>query len=283
MLVEKRRNFASHFESAFDLSGCGLGIHSHAVKGFADRKDLAEWAKRALSEPRSNYLVNGYVFAWRNNEYDLVPYKKSPFSDAHLRLFNEMHARYSRLENIQTRLVLGGETALAVPDPQAPITTEEELTSLLVSAKVCGLITSDPITSPQIVLSNDGLKIKRLANIGIEATDKLETQWDAVKFSERFREATLAAAVYKLGAMLALTDQLTFDANALGIPFPPTYKPNDLDGIWRANWQAILNEQMPDLAGLYTQAHAVFVSRADQEDPLIAHLLNLDLLPQLGV
>lgn len=104
---------------------------------------------------------------------------------------------------------------------------------------------------------------------------------DFVKGDLTNKAEILRLATYKLGAMLTLTEQLTFDAKALGVPVPPTYRPNDPSGKWLATWQKLFGESMPDLQGLYRQAHTVFTANASREDPLLAHLFTIETLPHL--
>lgn len=286
--AEKIEYFPGHIDSAFDLASGGMGIHLHSVADFAAGRELAEWAHGSLAQPNSNYLGSPYVFGWRWEKgqdtffRDFGPHATSPHSEAHLRLFDVMHKEYDRMRRVQIRLVLGGEKAIAIPDPEAPIVDEGEFTSLLVAADARGLIKYDPKTLPKIEVADDDFSlVANFAKSGIKISKDLWTQWDAIKFSDRFRVATLTAAVHKLGVMLALTEQLTFDAKALGVSISSKYKPTESKGTWETNWQELFSEPMPDIAGLYKHAHTVFVANASQEDPLVAHLFAIKELPHL--
>lgn len=287
-IAEKMQYFPGHIDSAFDLSSGGMGIHLHSVADFAARRKLAKWAHGSLAQPNSNYLVSPYVFGWRWKEgqddsfRDWGPHATSPYSEAHLKLFDAMREEYDRLRRVQIRLVLGGEDAISIPNPEAPIIDEAEFTSLLVRANKRGLIKYDPKTSPKIEVADDDFTlVGNLAKNGVEISKDLWTQWDTIKFSDRFREATLRAAVHKLGVMLALTEQLTFDAKALRIPISSKYKPAESIEVWETEWKKLFGEPMPDIAGLYRNAHAVFAANASRKDPLVTHLFAIEELPHL--
>lgn len=286
-LAEKKQYFLGHLDSAFDLSSGGMGIHLHAVAAFATRQELAKWAKGSLGQCSSNYLVNPYVFGWAWKEgidtmfKEYGPYATSPHSDLHIKLLNETQEEYEHLGRMQLRLVLGGEQAISAGDPGTPI-IEEEFIGLLTKANEQGLIGADTDTLSQVEIADDDFSLAiNLMKAKVGINDGFWATLDTVKFSERFKDATLRAATHKLGAMLGLTDQLTFDAKALGIPVPPTYRPSDPEGKWSANWQRLFGEPIPTLEGLYKQAHAVFVEHSDPNDLFVAHLFTLDTLPQL--
>ena len=289
-LAEKRQYFPGLIDSAFDLSSGGMGIHLHAVSAFAARQELRNGAKESLQTSSSNYLVTPYVFGWAWREgWDPFfkedrPYATSPHSDLHAKLLHEMLDEYDRLGRVQLRLFLGGEEALLVPNPEAPITERQEFTGLLLRAEGQGLIKTDPDTLSRVEVTDHIFNLTiNLMKAGVNVDDSFFTTNNAVKFAERFRDATLKAATHKLGAMLGLTDQLTFDAKELGVPIPPTYRPSDPEGKWETNWQRLFGEPIPTIEGLYQHAHAVFVANADPNDPLVTHLFALDRLPQLGV
>lgn len=288
-LAEKRKYFPGLIDSVFDLSSGGMGIHLHAVAAFASGQELTKWAKESLQTSSANYLTNPYVFSWAWREgWDPFfkkdrPYATSPHSYLHVKLLHATSDEYDRLKRVQLRLLLGGEEALSVPNPEAPIMEATEFTSLLSRAHEQGLIEGDPNTFDKVEITDNDFNLAiSLMRGGFKLGDRFIPTLDEIKFSERFRTATLKAAIHKLGAMLGLTDQLTFDARALGVSIPPTYRPADSIVKWEANWQRLFNEPMPDLDGLYRQAHIVFVRYADQTDPLVAHLFALDTLPQLA-
>ncbi|QQG41305.1 MAG: hypothetical protein HYV90_03995 [Candidatus Woesebacteria bacterium] len=288
IIAEKIQYFPGHLESAFSLASGGMGIHLHSVADFVAGRDLAKWAHTSLAQSGSNYLTNPYVFGWRWKEgqdtmyLDYGPHATSPETQSNLRLFDVMNDEYDKMRSVQLRLVFGGEEAIAISDPEAPITSEEEFISLLVAASRQGLIKYDPKTSPKIEVADDEFSlVGNLIKNGVEISEDLWIRWEAVKFSDRFREATIRAAVHKLGVMLALTEQLTFDAKALGVPISSKYKPTISIETWEKNWQDLFKEPMPDISGLYRQAHAVFVESASKEDPLVTHLFAIKELPHV--
>ncbi len=258
-LAEKRQYFPGRLDSAFDLASGGMGIHLHAVGLFAARKELPKWARESLTFYSANYLSTPYIYKWRGSQhFKIGPFALSPYSELNLKLFDAKDKEYSRIEMMQTRLLLGGEDALSVPNPESPITDEQEWASLLIKSSERGLIDYDAATAPQIPTPASFFDVVcNLSRAGIDIPDEFFAQHDALQFSERFRAATLEAAVHELAAMLAVTEQLTFDAQALGIPIPSDYRPTDSIDIWAANWQSMFGEPMPGLAGLYHQAQGL--------------------------
>lgn len=99
---------------------------------------------------------------------------------------------------------------------------------------------------------------------------------------ETLRDKTLSAAVHKLACMLAVTDQLTYEARQYGVPFDSNTKPDDPDGKWDKSWRGMFGESMPGIGILYTQAHKVLTTTANSDELLIAHILAADTLPQLA-
>lgn len=171
-------------KSAFDLSSGGIGIHFAAVELLIAGRKLPDWAKNSVNISGSNYLVNPYVFGWKNPDgsyKDFGPKNLSPHSISHLRLLAATKEEYRNLDNLKRKL----------------------------------------------------LEVE-------EADSKSLSQKQARK-----------AAIYKLGAMLAVTDQLTYDASQQGKPLPANFRPEDLDGKLHANWQRLFGREMPTLRGLY--------------------------------
>lgn len=286
-LAERREYFPQLMDNAFSLSSGGMGIHLHAVRALGKGQELPDWAKGSLDTSSSNYTATPYVFDWAprpdtDDGFREEPYSRSPLSDLHIKLLHETYDEYHRLKRTQLRLFLGGEEALSVSDPAAPITEAAEFTSLLSRAQKQGLIEGDPNTFDQVEITDvDFSFAMNLMKQGFKLADGFFPTLSEIKFSERFKPAILKASVHKLGAMLGVTDQLAYDASAMGIPFPPTYRPDDPDGKWEANWQRLFGEPIPTLEGLYKQAHGVLVEYADPLDPLVTHLFGLHTLPYL--
>lgn len=285
-LAEKRRHFPEIIDPAFELAGSeGMGHLSRAISTFAAGVAAPNWIMEAMGGAACNYLTNPYVFTWTGRKdvdpgLDIIgPYATSPYSDLHVKLLNETRDEYARLRRAQFRFFLGGEEALLVPDAEAPFTDRDEFTRLLLKANQRGLIEADPnILSGVEITDNENRLPVVLARAGVEVRDELYDLSSPLKLvqTDRFRKPLLRAAAHKLGSMLALTDQLIFDAQALRVPIPPTYRPARVV----IEWQNLLNESMPDLEGLYEQSYTVFVANADPSDSLVAHLFELDHLPQ---
>lgn len=287
-LKEKRQYFPEHMDSAFDLSSGGMGVHLHSVDHFAKGKELPKWAKGSLFQPNSNYLVNPYVFGWAWKQgmdpffKEEGPYKRSSHSEASVRLLDHMNVGYDELRRHQLRIVLSGEETVTGAEPGAHI-SETEFVDLLKASKKSGLVNFEGNEPPKIVPPDDDFSFAvNVTKAGVDIDSKLWQEWEVIKLSERFRDRTLQLATYKLGAMLGLTEQLTFDAQALGVPYPATYRPGRDLTVWEANWQKMFGEDMPDLSGLYEKAHQVFVENSAKEDPLTAYLIPLTSLPNLA-
>lgn len=284
---EQRRNFLERIDSAYDLSSIGIGIHLHAVDYFANGRDLPNWAEDSVTSYSSNYLSNPYISDWTEDAWSGLsgnprPSALSPYSKKHLQLLTVTREQYDRLERMQMRLVLGGSEALLATDPRAPISKEEYL-SLLLKAKERGplqqyetslLLELEPAESAWSLT-------RSFYRRGVDSPVDLMAYWDSIRLSQDFRQETLQAALRKLGCMMAVTDQITFDAEVSGVPVPASYKPKRHLREWETNWQNMFGQPMPTIGELYQQAHAVLVQQADPNDPVIAHLFPMDQLPQL--
>lgn len=283
-LEAKKQYDPDIIDSAFDLVSGGMGIHLHAVFALATHRPLAEWGKQSVITYSANYLVNPYVFDWVKGDFssEVGLYTTTPRNNAHIRLLRATQDEYARLNRAQLRLVLGGEETIASGNIEAPLTDANEFKSLLVKANVRGFIQYDPRVSPDIEIADNAWRLARnLARVGIQESSQLWVMLEEIWFSNRFRSKTLQIAIHKLGCMLAITDQLTFNAKALGIPYSTQYKPARETGVWESNWQKTFSEPMPGLGELYKQAHAVLIRFSDAGDPVLKHLFHLNSLPQL--
>lgn len=291
-LAEKRQYFPGLMDSAFDLSSGGMGVHLHAVSALATGQELTKGARESVQTSSANYLTNPYVFGWAwRDGINWDPYIKnhpfhhatSPHSNLNINLLHVTRDEYACMENVQLRLLLGGEEALSVANPEALITEADEFKELLLKANSQGLIDAFPSELSQVQIPYDRFSLLvNLLRCGVTVNDSFVKTMESIPFAERFREPLLKASVHKLGAMLGLTDQLTFDARELGVPIPASYKPSGEIERWEANWQRLFGEPMPTLEGLYRQAHTVFIEHSDPNDSLVAHLFVLDTLPQLA-
>lgn len=283
---EKRRFFPSLLDSAYDLASGGMGIHLNAVDVFAAGRELTDWVGNSVRQFDSNYLVSPYVIGWTGRRDACCkrsgPHATTPRNEDHLRLIVETSAEYDRLDRATLRVVLAGEEATSLGDIEAPLTDPEEFRELLVRATGRGLIQYDPTSSPEVEIADDEFGLARsLISTGIRYSDHLWTMFATAWFSDMFKMKTLQVAIHKLGCMLALTDQLTFDAQALGVPISRAYKPAEAAGEREKHWQRLFGKPMPGLEGLYQEAHAVLITKSDPQDPLIAYLYPLRELPQL--
>lgn len=277
---EQKTNFLARIDSAWDLSSVGMGVMLHAVDHFANRRKLPDWASDAISYYGSNYLDNPYI-SDRMIAETSRPAAFSPYSDRHIRLLRATREQYDGLERMQMRLVLGGDLS-QVPDPRAPI-SEEEYRSLLFTAWNRGSLRQyEKSLLLELEYADSAWSLVRsFCRKGVADPIKLMTYWNRIRLQD-FREETLQAAIRKLGCMLAVTDQLTFEANALGVAVPATYKPTRHIEEWEANWQEMFDEPMPTIDELYRQAHVVVAGNTDPQDPLVAYLHPLSTLPQLA-
>ena len=82
--------------------------------------------------------------------------------------------------------------------------------------------------------------------------------------------------------MLGAVDQVTYEAAQQGKPIMRNFRPSPYRNKWEEGWQKVFGEPLPTLEELYQQAHSVFTVTVDKEDPLVAHLLPLNELPQLA-
>lgn len=94
---------------------------------------------------------------------------------------------------------------------------------------------------------------------------------------EKFLEAQRRAVLYKLGGMLAVTEQVTFDAYRQGSPIPTDFKPQKKHE-W---WKRLFEEPLPNIEQLYEQAFVVFARHMDPQDPTASYLLDIPKLPYL--
>lgn len=97
---------------------------------------------------------------------------------------------------------------------------------------------------------------------------------------EKMQPLILKAATLKLASMLALLQQLTYDARALGLKIKPDYKPSPLDK-WEQEWEKIFGKPLPDISTLYQQARLALVTNASYGGKHAQHLLLIPQLPYL--
>ena len=285
------RNYLNdEISSAYDMDG-GMGVHLHAVQLLCADADLPDWARKSLTGYGSNYLYGMYITVWEDPETygeilkESAPKHFSPHSNSHLKLLKATREAYQRIGNQKIRYLLGGEEGLDLTnDPSEPIEPEKVETYFQRAQKreIIGIpknfdlsTLSEAINRGEInfylALEESDIQIKPKF---FEENEKLHK----IKPDERFYEETKKAAIYKLGAMLAVTEQVFSDAAQQGQPIPYDFQPQDPKGTWHKNWQKLFNEEMPTIGKLYQQARSVFLAVADRNDPVLSYLFPLDTL-----
>ncbi len=271
-------------ESAFDLSSCGMGIYTVAVEKLFTDEQCPEWAKASVNALGSNYF-KGYVEEWiypSDFTEKYGPRHFSPHADAHRALINAMHEIYQQWENATTRLLLAGDTSQVEQDLVKPI-EYLELSDLLTAAKERGLIDFPFGLDVQNIFQDEGpfhsfmMCFVELYRYGVKIinNNRFDQENQKATSTARIKPLLQKAALYKLGAMLTVTEQITFDAQAEGCPISGDFQPDDPDDKWHRNWQKLFDQPMPTIRELYKQAHSVFVQFADETDPTLSYLFNL--------
>jgi len=277
--AEAKNPFYEDITSAYDLSSGGMGVHLHSVRLLAAGQPLTDWERGSLGQYSCNYLVDPYVGGWRhpNPMWGRRPKFQSPHTKSHLRLLAETDAEYERLQWQIMRLLLGGEEGVVVKHPDKPI-SGKELPNYLRTAVERGLVVADDkVLSAMKPGSYPGEILRNLFKAGGDVSDDYATLITDLTYSDRFRSELLTATTHKLGAMLAVTDQITYDASSQGFPIPYSFKPERFDDGWRKAF----GKPVPSIGELYQEAHSVFTSVANPRDGLVKHIFRLDRLPQL--
>lgn len=271
--------FLKNVTFAYDLSSGGMGVYLYSVKNLVSGKPLSNREQNNIRIYNSNYLITSYILEWMHpgwyNGYG--PKFESPRSKSNLRLLRETEAEYERLAWETMRLFLRGEEGLKVEHPTQPISAEE-LPSYLRVGLERGVVLGDNHILAKVKPTNDAHQL--LVNIfkaGANIPNDFVQQLKQIPFLERFRDGLLKAATHKLGAMLAVSDQLAYDAYSSGIPIPYNFKPEEFD----AEWKKMFGKAVPCFGDLYAETHTVFTSVASPEDELVKYLFPLNELPHL--
>lgn len=279
----RMRSILENLDIAYDLSSVGMGVQFDSVAAFA-LGSVNEWQKGAVLNWSSNYTGHPYALGWLGNSEHVKnnsPKAVTPFTPSYVQLFEETEAEYDRLGRAHIRIALGDATP-ETSGVEGPLVDPVEYRELLISAAKKGLILFEPPTLPEVEVADKPWKVPRsLLRVGIEVPDSLLERFDAVQMSEAFRERTLRVATYKLGCMLALTDQLTWEAQALGQPVAKAYRPSRNITEWSDNWHRVFGRPMPSIDGLYQEAHAVFRANTDPNDSLVVPIRYMSKLHQL--
>jgi hypothetical protein len=101
-------------------------------------------------------------------------------------------------------------------------------------------------------------------------------------FSDTLRVQTLKRGLHKLGCMIAVTEQLVFDANKRGIKVPGSFKPIHNIDEWNQNWQSMYGEPIPSIKDLYLQAKAVYHRHLPLNDTKAQNVGKLFDVPQFS-
>jgi len=278
---ERKNFFEDYIRSAFDLSSGGMGIHLHAVSLLNQGKQLDYWAKASLGNYSSNFLVRPYIFVWTgrdSNDFGDGPSNLSPYSNEHLNLLRVTREIYGKIDENQIRVVLAGDEYIS----RERLTLDELHNSLLPVARSAGLVSLTGEFEFKRVPYSVGRLFGDLYKANIEMSQELENRMDLVGDNPIFANEIRQAAIYKLGCMLAVTDQFTYDANKQGTPTQANFRPPDPEGTWNNNWQKLFGEPMPTIEELYNQAYGVLKDNIDPNDPITAHFVNLETLPQFA-
>lgn len=264
---ERLYSISNALKAAFDLSSGGIGVMSQSLVDLDLNTTISETSYKCLIDAKSNFLTQSYVFGWGGSIDDDKPLFLSPLSDKHLELFRQMRQEYARLGRRALRYFFGEEQTVedfANGDPESPI-QKSELKRIVEIARDKGIVKKAPDEVPDLDdYTDDEFDLwKMLDSKGIEID---MDAWDRLykfKFSKEPKPQLRKAATYKLGCMLALIEQLTFEAKALRNPIPDNFKPY---------------EDLPDLLHVYQEAFGVFTQRVGDNDTA-SYLLAFPTLP----
>lgn len=268
--------------TAYDLSSYGMGVHSYAVKLLTEGIELPDWLQESIKTRGSNYLDTPYVSSLEEKDTT----QSNPHFASHVKLIQGMKQEYNGIKNKKRRYFLGGENGLHnVTNPSAPI-SEDEVEFYLEEAQRQKLFTLSgtvDISKAQRAFSQSffALMFRDLNDIGIVQSNDAQTIYFERLDDKMFDGPVQKAAIYKLGAMLAVTDQFTYDAAQQGIPIHSTFRPNDPEGKSEAAWVETFGTTVPIFKNLYSEAHGIFTHSADHNDPLTQYLFEMKELPQL--
>ena len=202
-----------------------------------------------------------------------------PRTDDHIKLLSKTALEYERLKWAQTRLWLGGEEGYQVEDPGKPVSPEETPFYVL-EAERQGLIinTVRPIPQVQIQEGVTGILLSLQPHGFYFSRELLGESYIQAEKDERFKDIVLPAGIHKLGCMLAVTDQLTFEQRIKENPIDSNYTTSvETEGDL---YMALFNEpELPGIHSLYQRAHSLLLSTADPDDPLLQHLFLMTSLP----
>lgn len=268
-------------DSAYDLASGGMGVQTHALRGWhAHSADIPDWVFPNIISGSSNYLGNPYVFKWLDPEN--MPYipsthirYRTDLTPKHKELFLHQAAVSKGLRWKLERATLAGEQGLQVDHPDDAI-SPTELRWYLQKAQERGILrVHDPEAATHMPQIQTPFELDIFAErFGIEFTGSTYfTVRDQTALSDHFYNSFTDAAVLKLGCMIALTHQLSYDASQSGYPITGTYTPQG--EMWEKSWRELFEEDIPDIRTLTHNADTVFRNLADPADPVTAHLFEM--------
>lgn len=264
----------------------GMVEHTVAVRNFAAKKQLVAWERNVLSpQAGSNYLHHGFAFE-RLYLKDQKPTAENPNSSKHKELFTAAEVAYGDLQWQTLRTALVGEEALDHKNYKEPI-SDGELPYYLARGRERGLLEFGDFKGVQDRIERErvgSLTPMSLRMAFLKAgifTDygRFESTVEEASFLERLREPMLRAAVLRLGAMVAVTDNVVFLMNAVGQPIPFNFTPP----VWSERAQEIWDEKIGipvlGLEDLYLKAHGLLVELSEPSNQLLGYLHGLKELP----
>lgn len=105
-------------------------------------------------------------------------------------------------------------------------------------------------------------------------TERLNSSINHLENTEtRNKDKLLIANIYKLGCMLAILEQVTYEAMAIGWPFRAEYLPPVSD--YQASWMREYNQKLPTIGYFYQDIYSVVANFAPAYDNFLAHILLL--------
>lgn len=269
---KERSEYLDVIDSAFDLTSVGMAVQLHIVDLLGQGKVLPYWAEEDVNASSSNYFATPYVIGWIRDGDDSFKKPKSscPNSNLHKALMTKMYDEYDFMKKAY-RIVPSSEDETRSWDEIVQRRIEQSKT------KYRGLRKRykrylDELVKKGFIDNPDYSEIERI--IYNDKYSALMRELKEKKIKD-FKKRNLQKTVYKLGCMLAITDQLTYDAAQQGMPIPANYKSKR----WGQNWRWMFGEPMPTIEELYTQAFRVFTTYADPKDPYVTHLFTLEKLP----
>ncbi len=275
----------SRLDSAYDLGSGGMGIHMNALSRLAMGKEIPDRAYTSLSISGSNFIGNPYVIGWYRPDSGFGgPIVECPDAEPHKRLINNIYLLYNELDRKTIRLALLGENELAENVSGEEFDRESFLDLIRLASKrgQIRLFTDfeTDFTPPQ---SSFDFMTFALRTEGVEVEESFLDDFIGIKTTDVFRNEVISAAAHKLAAMLAVSDQITFEAKQLGSPVSFDYRPDRAEpgGKWRKNWKKYLDEEMPTFGQLYINGHEILTATEIDDNSLFAHVLRKPKLDQL--